>query len=269
VRDQTVAGSDKQRIERKRLEHERQRAAQRAKFEEQMRQLEEKQQAEELSLLGGTASAPSSPKAGAKSMPVSRRPSGSAGMGGAFGMEKLSISRDEEDVDAEGAQSKSSSRVHLADCRLGQVLAAQRRRPFPGTAQEGARQQWSGKYLRRCLAPLISPRPCPLPLLPLISHLCHKLRIAPSAPVLSKRASRRPSGLSSPVLLTWLPRSRRQSVPMLVPVPCRSVTLRRPPLCTPVHLAAPSTPSHPSAWPTVSLPFLLCPPRAFPERPTV
>jgi hypothetical protein len=102
--------SDYQRIERKRIEHERQRAAQRAKFEEQMRQLEEKQQAEELSLLGGgTASAPTSPKAGAKSMPVSRRPSGSAGMGGAFGMEKLSISREEEDVDAEGAQSKLCS----------------------------------------------------------------------------------------------------------------------------------------------------------------
>lgn len=131
MRHGSAAESDKQRIERKRLEHERQRAAQRAKFEEQMRQLEEKQQAEELSLLGGTASAPSSPKAGAKSMPVSRRPSGSAGMGGAFGMEKLSISRDEEDVDAEGAQSKSWHQTQLTVDSV-KYLQLNDDDPFPG-----------------------------------------------------------------------------------------------------------------------------------------
>jgi len=120
-------------LEQKRLEHERTRLAQRAKFEEQMRQLEAQQLAEEKQLLSGdatsapTTSVPSSgspvvekklepigpPRevngVGAKSMPASRRTSGHAGT---FGMEKLSLSvmsqkerKEDEDVDAEGAQS--------------------------------------------------------------------------------------------------------------------------------------------------------------------
>lgn len=136
------------RLEQKRLEHERTRLAQRAKFEEQMRLLEAEQLAEEHQLLSGeAASAPTTPPGrspaqtpvdaaaagaasvagssvkpepigppqpnGAKSMPASRRTSGSAGT---FGLEKLSLSvmgakpkgkdwAEDEDVDAEGAQS--------------------------------------------------------------------------------------------------------------------------------------------------------------------
>ncbi|KAK4688840.1 pumilio RNA-binding family, partial [Tremellales sp. Uapishka_1] len=130
------------RLEQKRLEHERTRLAQRAKFEEQMKLLEAEQLAEERQLLNGApVSAPTTPPGrlpqsattastaattetqppapigqgrdlnGAKSMPASRRTSGSAAT---FGLEKLSLSAigkegrrewtEEEDVDAEGAQ---------------------------------------------------------------------------------------------------------------------------------------------------------------------
>ncbi|WWD18014.1 hypothetical protein CI109_102461 [Kwoniella shandongensis] len=113
------------RLEQKRVEHERARLAQRAKFEQQMRELEANQLAEERQLLNGAApitaepvSAPTTPPGrlppnsaatgpdtasapapigppgregvnGAKSMPGSRRTST---YGGTFGMEKLSLS---------------------------------------------------------------------------------------------------------------------------------------------------------------------------------
>ncbi|KAK6905551.1 pumilio-family RNA binding protein [Kwoniella mangroviensis CBS 10435] len=113
-------------LEAKRLEHERQRHAQRARFEQQMQELEASQLAEERQLLNGNtpageaASAPTTPPGrlphgttasvsdnkeapapigppgrereglnGAKSMPGSRRTST---YGGTFGMEKLSLS---------------------------------------------------------------------------------------------------------------------------------------------------------------------------------
>ena len=128
------------------MEFERTRHVQRAKFEEQMRQLEADHLAEERQLLNNeAASAPTTPPGrsvlgstmsvpemlrvereqvapigqgremanGAKSMPASRRTSGH---GGSFAFEKLSVSvlspgrrewtAEEEDVDAEGAQSK-------------------------------------------------------------------------------------------------------------------------------------------------------------------
>lgn len=109
-----------QRVEQKRLEHERQRAAQRALFEAQMKALEEEQQREEAALLeskgdgpNGTATAPSSPptkapngvagesagkpapigppQGGFKSMPASRRPSGGSKDDLTFGLGKLSL----------------------------------------------------------------------------------------------------------------------------------------------------------------------------------
>lgn len=124
---ETAEAGNKQaaeRLEAKRIEHERARNTQRAKFEEQMRQLEADQLAEETLLAGsgkgaangdhaaganGTNSAPTTPPGhedgaakeavapigqgremanGAKSMPASRRASGY----GTFGMEKLSLS---------------------------------------------------------------------------------------------------------------------------------------------------------------------------------
>lgn len=158
--------TDSQRLEQKRIEHERTRTAQRAKFEEQMRKLEADQQAElaedhqqqhhadghgpngnaTSNGDGETTSAPTTPPGpgrhalgsttsvpevsvtketpapigqgrelanGAKSMPASRRTSGY----GTFGMEKLSLSVmeggerkgtrwEDEEVDAEGAQSE-------------------------------------------------------------------------------------------------------------------------------------------------------------------
>ncbi|WVQ85355.1 hypothetical protein IAT38_007520 [Cryptococcus sp. DSM 104549] len=111
-----------ERLEQKRLEHERARQAQRLKFEQQMRELEANQLAEERQILSGAgeiASAPTTPSGrdqapasvpetlkeapapigppgtgreglnGAKSMPGSRRTST---YGGTFGMEKLSLS---------------------------------------------------------------------------------------------------------------------------------------------------------------------------------
>lgn len=98
-----------------------------------MKQLEAQQLAEEKQLISGEAtSAPTTPGPGetspvvekrlepigppretngAKSMPGSRRTSG---INGTFGMEKLSLStmshkerKEDEDVDAEGAQSRS------------------------------------------------------------------------------------------------------------------------------------------------------------------
>ncbi|WWC86079.1 uncharacterized protein L201_000950 [Kwoniella dendrophila CBS 6074] len=113
-----------ERLEAKRLEHERARHAQRARFEQQMQELEASQLAEERQLLNGNtpsgeaASAPTTPPGrlphattasvpdtkgapapigppgreglnGAKSMPGSRRTST---YGGTFGMEKLSLS---------------------------------------------------------------------------------------------------------------------------------------------------------------------------------
>ena len=141
-----------QRLEAKRAANERARLAQRAKFEEQMRQLEADHLAEEAQLAKSASpdptaanSAPTTPPGGsgprsansdtrekpapigqgrelangAKSMPASRRTSGYGSS--TFGMEKLSLSvmdtgsgkqwnggaadGDEEDVDAEGAQS--------------------------------------------------------------------------------------------------------------------------------------------------------------------
>ena len=126
------------------MEHERNRYTQRVKFDEQMRLLEAEHLAEERQLLineaasapstpigrnmlGSTASVPDMQRVerehpapigqgretanGIKSMPGSRRPSGH---GQTFGFEKLSVmnpgmkerSKDEEEVDAEGAQSE-------------------------------------------------------------------------------------------------------------------------------------------------------------------
>ncbi|OCF41394.1 pumilio-family RNA binding protein [Kwoniella heveanensis CBS 569] len=188
---ETAEVSEKQaaeRLEQKRLEHERERHLQRARFEQQMRELEADQLAEERQLLNGVtppsggpgeaASAPTTPPGrlpvgntasvpditrgdkeapapigpptglnGAKSMPGSRRTST---YGNTFGMEKLSLSvmadpgrrdwADDDDVDAEGAQS-SVKYLQMGDDD-----------PFPGIPKESKRLSAASAALD--LAPL-------------------------------------------------------------------------------------------------------------------
>ncbi|WWC66536.1 uncharacterized protein I206_100439 [Kwoniella pini CBS 10737] len=180
--DLADAAQHAERLEAKRIEHERQRHAQRARFEQQMQELEASQLAEERQLLnsntppgeaasapttppgrlphGTTASVPESKEApapigppgreglnGAKSMPGSRRTST---YGGTFGMEKLSLSvmadagrRDWTEDDDVDAEGAQSSVKYL---QMGDDD------PFPGIPKSDKRLSASSAALD--LAPL-------------------------------------------------------------------------------------------------------------------
>lgn len=159
-----MSDSDKDRLEQKRQE----RLEQRAKLAEQMARLDADERADAM-LLNGTeaASAPTSPlgrlpkggaadrapgagapapigqgrENGAKSMPASRRTSGYGGS--TFGMEKLSLSvlepggnkwEDDDDVDAEGAQSRYQHRHPLTPDSVSYLINDDE--PFPSMGKD-------------------------------------------------------------------------------------------------------------------------------------
>lgn len=156
-----MSDSDKERLEQKRQE----RLEQRAKLAEQMARLDADQRADAMLLNGNeAASAPTSPAGrsakavaadrapapapigqgrenGAKSMPTSRRTSGYGG--NTFGMEKLSLSvlepggkkwEDEDEVDAEGAQSELRLELVLTTDSVSYLINDDE--PFPSMGKD-------------------------------------------------------------------------------------------------------------------------------------
>ncbi|ODN84336.1 hypothetical protein L202_00308 [Cryptococcus amylolentus CBS 6039] len=227
------------RLEQKRVEHERARQAQRAKFEQQMRELEANQLAEERQLLstntpghsaGEIASAPTTPPGalgaaahdstkeapapigpptgntqreglnGAKSMPGSRRTST---YGNTFGMEKLSLSGMADGPRREWRQEDDDVDAEGAQSSV-KYLGMNDDDPFPGIPKEPKRLSTASAALD--LAPLSNTPPRAFGTRPFDTSLktseWPQFSAAPGSAAAAAAAAR--AGVTSPLQATGL-----------------------------------------------------------------